>query len=102
MIRHLILPGNVENSVNALTALLVEFGRGLPVSLMSQYHPVLPQSEEVMNRAVREKEFQRVYIHAKELGFEHLFVQFPEKPPKNGRGASLFLPDFRKEEPFSE
>jgi len=102
LIRHLILPGNVENSVNALTALFVEFGRGLPVSLMSQFHPVLPQREEVMNRAVTEEEFQRVYIHAKELGFEHLFVQFPEKPPKNGRDTSPFLPDFRRVDPFSE
>jgi len=102
LVRHLILPGNVENSINALTALFVEFGRGLPVSLMSQYHPVLPQREEALNRAVTEEEFQRVYIHAKELGFEHLFVQFPEKPPKDGQGASPFLPDFRKADPFSE
>jgi len=75
---------------------------GLPVSLMSQYHPVLPQREEVMNRAVTEEEFQRVYSHAMELGFEHLFVQFPEKSPKDDQDASSFLPDFRKAEPFCE
>jgi len=40
LVRHLILPGYVANSINALTTLFVEFGAELPLSLMSQYVPV--------------------------------------------------------------
>lgn len=99
LVRHLILPGHVENSINALTTLFVEFGPELPLSLMSQYVPVTPQDAEALNRYLTEEEFDQVYSHALDLGFEHLFVQFPEglssqsKPP--------FLPDFKLHEPFS-
>jgi len=40
LVRHLILPGKVKNSIDALTALFLEFGSRIPISLMSQYHPV--------------------------------------------------------------
>lgn len=98
LVRHLILPGYVENSVDALTTLLVEFGPRLPLSLMSQYVPVTHQEVEALNRPLAVEEFNRVYSHALDLGFRHLFVQFPKsadsatKPP--------FLPDFRLDEPF--
>jgi putative pyruvate formate lyase activating enzyme len=99
LVRHLILPGHVENSINALTTLFVEFGAELPLSLMSQYVPVTPQEAETLNRPITEEEFNRVHSHAQDLGFRRLFVQFPEntsceaKPP--------FLPDFRLDKPFS-
>ncbi len=40
LVRHLILPGQVQNSLDALSMLLLEFGRRLPLSLMAQYHPI--------------------------------------------------------------
>ena len=100
LIRHLILPGKVANSINSLTTLFVEFGPDLPVSLMSQYHPVVHQEDEDLNRPVSEEEFDRVYSHAQELGFEHLFVQFPEKGTSQRRAVSPFLPDFEKPDLF--
>jgi putative pyruvate formate lyase activating enzyme len=100
LVRHLILPGEIENSINALTSLFVEFGSGLPLSLMSQYHPVLRQKETNLNRYVSGEEFNRVYSHAQELGFEHLFVQFPEENIARHPEISPFLPDFRRKEPF--
>jgi putative pyruvate formate lyase activating enzyme len=99
LVRHLVLPGHVENSLNALTTLFLEFGPLLPVSLMSQYTPVLPHQEESMNRRLSAKEFQAVSDHAADLGLERLFVQFPEE---NAQGAKPpFLPDFRLDKPFS-
>lgn len=119
LVRHLILPGQVQNSVDALSMLLLEFGRQLPISLMAQYHPIpswegagvgLPSWEGAeqdfpswegagggfpdMQRSITQEEFQRVYDHALELGFEQLFVQYPEQ-----RDAA-FLPDFQQDEPF--
>jgi len=100
LVRHLILPGNVENSIDALTTLFVEFGRGLPLSIMSQYHPVPHQNDVDLNRPTSEQEFNTVYSHALELGFEHLFVQFPESTPEHLPAISPFLPDFGQVEPF--
>jgi hypothetical protein len=89
----------VENSINALTTLFVEFGSQLPLSLMSQFVPVTPQEAEALNRPLTEEEFNQVYSHALELGFRHLFVQFPEKASPESRPP--FLPDFRLDKPFS-
>ena len=100
-IRHLILPGKVENSINALSMLFIEFGAGLPLSLMSQYYPALPQEDGNLNRFLTKDEFDKVYSHALDLGFEHLFVQFPDKAPFERIEPSLFLPDFRRSAPFA-
>jgi putative pyruvate formate lyase activating enzyme len=99
LVRHLILPGFVENSKEALTTLFIEFGPGLPVSLMSQYHPVVRHRVDSLNRLLSEAEFEAVYHHAQELGFEHLFVQFPKKAARP-EGTSPFVPDFERTEPF--
>ena len=101
LVRHLILPGNVENSINALTILFVEFGKNLPLSLMSQYHPVTNQRDKELNLILSHEEFYKVYSHATELGFENLFVQFPEKKLKCQSVHSPFLPDFQRAEPFN-
>ena len=99
LVRHLVLPGYVENSINALTTLFVEFGAELPLSLMSQYVPVTLQEAETLNRPLTEEEFNQVYSHALELGFQHLFVQFPEEAVSDRKPP--FLPDFRLDKPFS-
>jgi len=98
LVRHLILPGYVANSINALTTLFVEFGAELALSLMSQYVPVTPHDAGALNRALTEEEFNQVYSHALDLGFQHLFVQFPEDAPVR---KPPFLPDFRLDKPFS-
>jgi putative pyruvate formate lyase activating enzyme len=100
LVRHLILPGFVQNSIDVLTGLFLEFGADLPVSLMSQYSPVLPQRAEGLNRRLTEEEFFRVYGHAKALGFTHLYVQFPQKDASQTKSVSPFVPDFRKTNPF--
>jgi len=98
LVRHLILPGEIQNSLDVLTTLFLEFGSGLPLSLMSQYEPVRPQKLGDLNRPVTSDEFDRVYRHSLELGFERLFVQFPEDPDSKCRPA--FLPDFSLQKPF--
>jgi len=100
LVRHLILPGKVENSIAVLTTLFVEFGSGLPLSLMSQYYPFIAHKDQNLNRFVSEEEFDLVYSHARDLGFEHLLVQFPEEDLLRKPGISPFLPDFTKAQPF--
>jgi putative pyruvate formate lyase activating enzyme len=102
LVRHLILPGYVENSIQALTALFVEFGSGLPLSLMSQYHPVLPHKDPRLNRRVTGDEFKAVYDHVLDLGFERLFVQYPEESSEAPDHRPDFVPDFAHGDPFSK
>jgi len=101
LVRHLILPGKVENSLGVLTALFLEFGSKLPISLMSQYQPVIKHKDEDLNRRITRKEFEKVYSHALDLGFENLFVQFPDEVDPDMKEGLPFLPDFRRQEPFS-
>ena len=98
LVRHLILPGQVGNALRVLSMLFLEFGRELPISLMSQYVPVrtFPLGSP-LNRRVARDEFQKVFQHAQELGFRNLFVQYPEEV---ATGPQPFLPDFRMAHPF--
>ncbi len=96
IVRHLILPGHIDNSINVLSMLYVEFGKELPLSLMSQYTPVLKQKEQELNRQLKKEEFLRVYQHMLDLGFKNVFVQFPEEV----ENESAFVPDFTSSQPF--
>ncbi|MBW1721510.1 MAG: radical SAM protein [Deltaproteobacteria bacterium] len=100
LVRHLILPGKIQNSLDALTSLFLEFGPHLPLSLMSQYTPALPQKDDDLNRYLKREEFETIYNHALDLGFDRLFVQFPESPRGRGPSPSPFFPDFRRRRPF--
>ena len=100
LVRHLILPGAVENSINALTTLFIEFGSHLPISLMSQYHPVVQHKDPELNRTITIHEFEKVHNHSRQLGFKHMFVQFPEAYGETTLDDPSFLPDFEKGEPF--
>jgi putative pyruvate formate lyase activating enzyme len=101
LVRHLVLPGYVTNSVDALTTLFLEFGRSLPVSLMSQYCPVLHNDDANLNRRLTKDEFDLVCTHALELGFEHLFIQTPDETEGAVPGKAHFVPDFRLSNPFA-
>ena len=100
LVRHLILPGKIKNSIGALDSLFLEFGVDIPISLMSQYHPVIRHDDNDMNRFLTIDEFYAVYTHAMELGFQNMFVQFPAGYGNSGEDKSEFLPDFKQELPF--
>ncbi|MBD3307125.1 radical SAM protein [candidate division KSB3 bacterium] len=97
LVRHLILPGYIQNSLDALSMLFLEFGNTLPLSLMSQYSPVTPCPDPQLRRRITDEEFSLVYTHALELGFQTLFVQYPSD---HALSSSEFLPDFSQSQPF--
>lgn len=100
LVRHLILPGHVDNSCQVLSMLFLEFGPKLPLSMMSQYYPVRPQKDRELNRTVEREEFEKVLDHAKDLGFERLFVQYPDEAATRLGQRPRFLPDFTSSRPF--
>jgi len=93
IVRHLILPGHVENSLAALERLRAIAPRTLPLSLMSQYSPIPPVKDHpLIGRRITKEEYERVVNFALDLGFEELFVQ-----EVDDRALS---PDFTKDDPF--
>jgi putative pyruvate formate lyase activating enzyme len=76
IIRHLILPGAVENSLGVLTAINESVGNKVFISLMSQYYPIHKAFETpVLSRKLSSEEYEAVLEHLEKLGFENGFVQ---------------------------
>jgi putative pyruvate formate lyase activating enzyme len=94
IVRHLVLPGQSEDSLAVLDWLAAVFGSHIAVSLMSQYRPCY-QAPEELRRPLSPEEYGRVLARAKELEFERLFVQ-----PETFVPEDHLFPDFDLAEPF--
>ena len=95
LVRHLVLPGEVENSLAVLDQLYEDHGPLLPISVMRQFRP-MPEClrRNRFTRLVTDEEYTRVVNHVRELGFTRVFIQ-PDCGDEN------FVPDFRHAgEPF--
>jgi putative pyruvate formate lyase activating enzyme len=93
IVRHLILPNNLENSFKALDY-IKEIDKDIYVNLMSQYEPVYRVKDfPELNSIVSKKESAEVFDYLVKLGLENGWVQEPES-------HSAFLPDFTKQNPF--
>lgn len=77
IIRHLVLPGHVENSLGVLKWIADTFPKGSVLfSLMSQYTPYGRLKETPpFNRRLSEDEYARVEDYMHELGIEDGYVQ---------------------------
>lgn len=95
-VRHLVLPGNIENSLNVLD-FLETIDRRLHISLMSQFHPCGGEnrSHPELNRTLTVQEYERVVQYADSLGFTNLLLQEMDS-------HESYLPDFRREKVFEE
>lgn len=94
LVRHLVLPGQVEDSLAILRLLRGEFGRFLPLSLMCQYMPTPECSQyNLPARRLEQDEYEQVCSMAHELGFEYIYAQ------EDG-GDDTFFPDFERPHPF--
>lgn len=94
VIRHLILPGAVDDTLALLNWIGETLSPFIGLSLMSQYHPCYKAPEEIQ-RGVAAAEYERASERAAALGLDHLFLQ----PEPFGTDEHL-VPDFRKEKPF--
>ena len=76
IIRHLILPGQVEDSKQVLCWIAKNFGTAVYISLMAQYTPVHHAARHPeINRLLRRSEYDEVCEYFYELGFENGWVQ---------------------------
>jgi putative pyruvate formate lyase activating enzyme len=94
IIRHLILPGHVENSKACLRMIADELSTSVHISLMSQYHPVEGLSKQSeLNRTITREEYEEVIEEFERLGFYRGWTQELES-------ESYYNPDFVRDHPF--
>lgn len=88
IIRHLVLPGNTNSSIQALDYLAENFGDTY-ISVMAQYVPCTDLSEyKEINRKITKREYDKVVNHILELGLEKVFLQKLESATED------YIPDF--------
>jgi putative pyruvate formate lyase activating enzyme len=76
IIRHLVIPGLVDDSKGVLRWIAENIGTRVHVSLMAQYTPVHKASRfPEINRRLRHSEFEAVRDYFYELGFENGWAQ---------------------------
>ncbi len=94
LVRHLVLPGCLENSRQCLR-FLAELSPGTFVSIMSQYSPQHKAGRyPTINRKLTKAEYDEITDYALDLGLENAFVQELESQEQ-------CLPDFTNEKPFN-
>lgn len=95
LVRHLVLPGRVDNSLAVLERLRTTFGRFLPISIMRQFRPTERCYDRgFFTRAVTPEEYTDVCAEVETLGFENVFLQDPPE------AKAPFLPDFSRHAVF--
>ena len=94
LVRHLVLPGQTEESKKVLRSIAEELSTGVNISLMSQYHPT-PSVKELkdINRSLYSDEYDSVAREMERLGFRNGWLQDMDSNLN-------YRPDFSKENPF--
>lgn len=90
IVRHLVLPGCVQDSLAVLDEVWDICGNDVDLSVMNQYTPNAHclESGTELARAITEQEYELVLDHADELGFERLWWQ------QGGTVSESFVPPF--------
>lgn len=89
IVRHLLLPGQKEDSKAVIRYLYQTYGDTIYISIMNQFTPLdgLGNYQE-LNRRVTEEEYDEVVDYAIELGVERGFIQEGETAEES------FIPEF--------
>ncbi len=94
IIRHLVLPGHVENSKAVLRFIAEELSTDVYISLMSQYYPTLAVAgHPKLGRCLRPDEYEEVLEEFERLGFHRGFMQ-------ELSSSHYYRPDFTQPHPF--
>lgn len=92
MIRHLVLPGHINESLRILEWIAENLPGNVPVSLMSQYVPCHLASEHtVLGRRLTRYEYDKVLNKYIKLGLKGFYQE-------RGAASEEFIPDFSRTE----
>lgn len=89
IVRHLILPGHVEDSKKILKYLYETYHDEIYISIMNQYTPIREIKEyKNLNRTLTNHEYNEVIEYAISLGISQAFIQ------EEGTQKTSFIPPF--------
>lgn len=93
IIRHLILPGFISNSLEFLELIKKHISVFVPLSIMSQYTPMPSMKNHPhLGRRITCEEYEQVINYALDMGFETIFTQDVDD--------RALAPDFEQNMPF--
>jgi putative pyruvate formate lyase activating enzyme len=93
LVRHLVLPGHLDNSRRCLR-FLAGLSKHIFVSIMSQYSPQYRATNSPgIDRPLTGDEYNEIMDYALDLGLENAFIQ-------ELASQEHYLPDFARERPF--
>ena len=89
IVRHLMLPGHLDDTKNVLRLLYENFGDKIWISIMNQYTPLCSDERyPELSRTVSDDEYNEAIDYACSLGIENAFVQ------EGGTVGESFIPPF--------
>ncbi len=89
IVRHLVLPGQIENGKKVMEYLYKTFDDKIFISIMSQYTPCTDLSDyPEINRKITREEYDEIVDYAVEIGIENGFLQEGEAADES------FIPPF--------
>lgn len=92
IVRHLTLPGYLEDSKRIIKYLYETYGDRIFISIMSQYTPITKNMVyPELNRKITEEEYEELVDYAIKIGVENGFIQDGETALKS------FIPEFNAE-----
>lgn len=92
IVRHLALPGYLEDSKRIIKYLYETYGNRIYISIMNQYTPIIKSGVyPELNRKITEEEYKELIDYAIETGVENGFIQEGET------ALESFIPEFNGE-----
>lgn len=92
IVRHLTLPGYLEDSKQIIKYLYETYGDKIYISIMNQYTPVIQNNDyPELNRRITEEEYEELVNFATDIGVENGFIQEGET------ASESFIPEFNGE-----
>ena len=93
IVRHLSLPGHLDDTYGVLSWLAERFGEALTLSLMTQYRPVAPGLPGELGRSLNEDEAEILQTWIDRFGFTRGWTQ-------ELSSRDCCVPDFAADQPF--
>ena len=89
IVRHLMLPGHLDDTKNVLRFLHENYGDSIWISIMNQYTPLCSDERfPELSRTVSDEEYNEAIDFACDIGIENAFVQ------EGGTVGESFIPPF--------
>lgn len=96
IIRHLLLPGYIDNTKGVLSSIAWDISPNVNISLMAQYNPIYYKGDDVnLQRTVTIAEYKAACDYFTEVGLHKGWIQSVES-------TDNYNPDFEKSHPFEQ